>query len=60
MKTQKLRTKTKGYHLINGKKVLNTDEIPFHKGGRPKVNKSMTYEGGDRKLHPIRTMGYNS
>ena len=33
------KTKSKGYHLINGKKVLNTDEIPFHKGGRPKVKK---------------------
>ena len=28
-----------GYNLINGKRVLNTDEIPFHRGGRPKIKK---------------------
>jgi hypothetical protein len=31
--------KSKGYNLINGKRVLNTDEIPFHKGGRPQTKK---------------------
>ena len=31
--------KSKGYNLINGKRVLNTDEIPFHKGGRPHTKK---------------------
>jgi len=35
-----LKNKSKDYNLINGKRVLNTDEIPFHKGRRPQSKKS--------------------
>tara|TARA_B100001093_G_scaffold416004_1_gene406551 strand:- start:298 stop:552 length:255 start_codon:yes stop_codon:yes gene_type:complete len=50
--------KSKGYNLINGKRVLNTDEIPFHKGGRPQTKKSMTEDRDDKKLHPLGTFSH--